>query len=100
MEEGSNEELNQLFDKYCNEIVFVINNLQVTLDLDKVVIGNGVSRQPFLLKGIKDKYKEIRAKIEWLALSFEALEMGVCKFGNEANLLGAAYQFMLESEML
>lgn len=96
LEAGDNQELASLFAQYCTNIVYMINTLQVTLDIDTVLFGGGISAQPLLLEGIQVKYDAVRDEVEWLRDSFEPLTIDLCKFGSEANLLGAVYQLLLE----
>ena len=96
LEEGSSPEVTALFDQYCQDIVYIIHTLQISLDLDRVIFGGGISAQPLLLEGIQNKYNEIRDRVEWFKNSFEPIEIGLCKYGSEANLIGAVYQLLIE----
>lgn len=96
LEEGTNPEVTALFDQYCQDIVYMIHTLQISLDLDRVIFGGGISAQPLLLEGIQNKYNEIRDRVEWFKNSFEPIEIGLCKYGSEANLIGAVYQLLIE----
>src|SRR5699024_11908456 len=78
------------------DIVYMIHTLQISLDLDRVIFGGGISAQPLLLEGIQNKYNEIRDSVEWFKNSFEPIEIGLCKYGSEANLIGAVYQLLIE----
>ncbi|MEY8371681.1 ROK family protein [Aerococcaceae bacterium 50-4] len=97
LEEGANAEVTALFDQYCQDIVYMIHTLQISLDLDRVILGGGISAQPLLLKGIQDKYDKVRKDVPWFKESFEPIEIGLCKYGSEANLIGAVYQLLLEA---
>lgn len=93
-----NEEIQQLFESYCQEIVHIILNLQAILDIDKVVIGGGISAQPILIEMIEKQYHLIRNQTQLIVDSFEPIDIAACQFGNEANLLGAIYQLLLDLE--
>lgn len=93
-----NQEVQGLFEEYCQEIVHIILNLQAILDIEKVVIGGGISVQPILIEMINKQYHFIRNQAELIPKSFEAVTIEACKFGNEANLLGAIYQLLLNLE--
>lgn len=88
LEEGDNPEVTALFEQYCQDIVYIIHTLQIALDLDRVIFGGGISAQPLLLEGIQNKYNEIRDHVEWFKNSFEPIEIGLCKYGSEANWMG------------
>lgn len=93
-----NEELNQYFSEYCQSIARLISNLQVTLDLSKIVIGGGISSQPILIEEINIQYQKYRHTIPILASTFPTIEIAACRFKNEANLLGAIYGLLLQIE--
>lgn len=96
LDEGTSPEVTALFDQYCQNIVYIIHTLQISLDLDRVIFGGGISAQPLLLEGIQNKYNEIRDQVEWFKNSFEPIDIGLCKYGSEANLIGAVYQLLIE----
>ncbi|MFV8291913.1 ROK family protein [Aerococcus viridans] len=96
LEEGTNSAVTALFDQYCQDIVYIIHTLQISLDLDRVFFGGGISAQPLLLEEIQNKYNEIRDHVEWFKNSFQPIEIGLCKYGSEANLIGAVYQLLIE----
>lgn len=96
LDEGTSPEVTALFDQYCQDIVYIIHTLQISLDLDRVIFGGGISAQPLLLEGIQNKYNEIRDQGEWFKNLFEPIDIGLCKYGSEANLIGAVYQLLIE----
>lgn len=93
---GNNSLLQNLLKEYCQEIVHIILNLQAILDIEKVVIGGGISIQPILIETINKEYQYIRNQAELVKNSFKPVEIEACYFGNEANLLGAIYQLFLD----
>lgn len=95
---GRNEELTSHFNRYCQDIAHLIINLQSTLDLEKVVIGGGISEQDILIQGIIAHYRDLRSKIPWLAETFAPIEISACAYRNSSNLLGALYQLFLDLE--
>lgn len=90
--EGSDMKLYQLFKDYCKNIAIQIVNLQVILNLEKIVIGGGISAQDLVVDTIKKEYEAIFQTIEILGATFEPLEIEACAFRNSSNLLGAVYQ--------
>lgn len=93
-----NLEVTRLFEQYCREIAFIILNLQAILDIEKVVIGGGVSTQETLIKEINNQYIWIRESSELFSTSFDPVTIAPCSFRNNSNLLGAIYQFLLQAE--
>ncbi len=77
-------------EELCSNIALQIYNLYWLLDLEKVAIGGGISRQPVLIETIKAKFAEVQSKA-MTARFHEALPVEIvpCTFGNDANLIGA-----------
>lgn len=99
------EELNRknqliypLFQEFCREIAYIIINLQAILDVERVVIGGGISAQSIVVDEIKSQYRRIRKGIPILNDSIQKIEIMACKYRNESNLLGALYQLLLDVE--
>lgn len=91
-------EVCRLFEAFCQKIVHIMLDLQAILDLDRVVIGGGISAQPIVIETISKQYHLIRNRSQIMADSLEPIEIMPCKFGNEANLLGAIYRLLIEMD--
>ena len=86
--EGDQVCIDILEDMYFS-IAKLCINLYVMFDPDIILIGGGISAEPRLLEGVQryvDKIK-IHSKI------YSGLQLDVCKFLNDSNLLGALYNF-------
>ena len=92
----TSQEVCLLFEAYCQKVVHIILDLQAILDLDRVVIGGGISVQPIVIETISKQYHLIRNRSQIMVDSLEPIEIMACKFGNEANLLGAIYRLLIE----
>lgn len=92
IEHKKNKALDELFIKYCHNIAILISNLQVILDLEKIVIGGGISQQKIVIETIKEEYKKQRANIPMLNNTFKPINIEACAYYNQSNLLGA-FQF-------
>lgn len=92
LKKNDNIELKDLFQTYSKEIAYLISNLQVTLDLEKVLIGGGISRQLSLINEITRQYRILREAIPILNVNFQPLEIEACLFHNDANLLGSYHR--------
>lgn len=57
------KKLTSYFDRYCQDIAHLTINLQSTLDLEKVVIGGGISEQDILIQGFIAHYHDLRSKV-------------------------------------
>ena len=86
---GQNPQAQLLFESYCRDLALIIYNLHTILDLEKILIGGGISSQPILLQEIQKAYREIKSSSEVLDQTLSDVEIDSCTFKNEANLLGA-----------
>ena len=73
-----------------------INNYQFILDPEKIVIGGGISVQPLFIQMIKEELKKINNVYPW---DLPIADIGVCKFFNDANLIGAVYVHIKSKEL-
>lgn len=83
------EKVNARFNVYCENLAWMLSNIQLLLDVDTVLIGGGISAQSRLIDCIKENMIGLK---QW----FPTLKMPVvkaCKFNNDANLLGALYYY-------
>lgn len=81
--------------KYVRRLAVQINNYQFIFDPERIVIGGGISVQPLFLQMIKEELKKINAVYPW---DLPVPEVAVCKFFNDANLIGAVYVHMRSKE--
>ncbi len=77
---------NEVFEKYCRQIAFMIYNLDYILDLDVVAIGGGISEQKILIEQIDCQYQWLRDQYEE---DRHRCLIVACHHGNHANILGA-----------
>ena len=81
--------------KYCEGLATGIISLQTILDVDRVSIGGGISRQPILLDTLREVIKEINAPLEG-HMPYTLPDIQPCSFGNDANMIGALYHYLYE----
>lgn len=81
--------------QYVRQIAIQINNYQFMLDPERIAIGGGISVQPLFLQMIKEELKKINAVYPW---DLPIADVAVCKFYNDANLIGAVYVHMKSKE--
>ena len=77
-------------EEFCENLALQIFNMQVIFDGEKVAIGGGISAQPLLLETLQRKFDDIYNSF---FVPIYKPEITVCKFRNDANLIGAYYQF-------
>ena len=70
-----------------------IYSLQAVLDLQRIAIGGGISARPEVTRVIRDAVERQFASVPFTPMP--APEIVTCRYGNDANLLGAL-QFHLE----
>lgn len=76
----------QLFQSYCDDLAVQLFNLQILLDPKRICIGGGVSANPLFIKGIQEAMERF---YEMLPIPLPHLDLCVCRYHNDANLLGA-----------
>lgn len=97
--ETGNTEALRIFQRYCHRIANQIFTLQGVLDLERYVIGGGISAQPILIEEIKRQFELIRNSHSLIKLNLpNDIDILPAKFGNDANLYGALYSFLEQQE--
>ena len=74
-------------DEYAEWASSGIITLQAVLDLQRYAIGGGISARPETTSLIRDAVDKLFEMHPYLP--FSKPEIVTCKFGNEANLIGA-----------
>ncbi|WP_423188980.1 ROK family protein [Alkalibacterium sp. f15] len=87
----NNAAVTALFVDYAKKIVNLIVNLQAILDVEKVLIGGGISEQPVLIDELNKQYKALRKESAIYGSIFEPLAIDTCAFKNNSNILGAVF---------
>ncbi|KRN28579.1 hypothetical protein IV38_GL000778 [Lactobacillus selangorensis] len=84
------------FTDYCNHVAKLILSLQAILDVDRYVIGGGISAQPIVIQTIHSELHKLLQKNAFVADEFGSIDIKQAKFGNDANLFGALYSYLLQ----
>ncbi|MBK0347122.1 ROK family protein [Aerococcaceae bacterium zg-ZJ1578] len=84
-----------IFENYCLHIAYLVYNVQAVIDMERVVIGGGISAQPIVLEEIKRQYNKILNQLEFIKPMITPVDIQLCAMGNDANLLGALYQLLV-----
>ncbi len=85
--EAGDEDAKAVLDDYAMWAASGIVNLQSVLDLPRYAIGGGISARPEATSLIANAVDHVFALHQHLP--FSKPEIVTCKFGNEANLIGA-----------
>ncbi|MBP5279210.1 MAG: ROK family protein, partial [Erysipelotrichaceae bacterium] len=87
----------EALDELCLNIAIQIYNLAWILDLEKVAIGGGISRQPIVTEKIKEKFEVVKSNTAVGKLGFPLYaEIVPCTFSNDANLIGSFITYTLQ----
>ena len=70
-------------------------NVAVPLELERIAIGGGISRQPSFISGIRQAMAELEETNPRIiyGVRIPLPEITACTFYNEANLLGAFHSY-------
>ncbi len=93
LEEGDPDTI-KVYEEWIAALVYVICSMRVILDPEKIVIGGGVSQNPRLIDDLRTEYAKTGART--FMPSALAVTIEPCKFTSDANLIGAAYQWICQ----
>lgn len=91
IKEEHNEQVLQGVKDYCYHLAFYIYNLQAALDVERVLIGGGISNEPMFLELVQEAVNKKFASAFMLLI--QKPEIMTCRYHNDANLIGAIYNF-------
>ena len=88
---GETEAL-EVLRRFCHAVAVQIYNLTVLLDVEKVAIGGGISKQPLLLESLRSAYDGLYASRAGQAYmeGLPRCQIVPCAFSSEANQVGVA----------
>ena len=89
-----NEKVYAGLNQYCQNLAWMLSNIQLLLDVDTILIGGGISAQSKLIECIKENMRGLK---QWFP-TLESPDIRACKFNNDANLLGALYYYKNNTE--
>ena len=96
---GGNKQAISIFEDYCYVIANQILSIQGILDVKRFVIGGGISAQKILVEEINRQFNTIIKSNPILEVNIpKDIEIMATKFGNDANLYGALYNFLQKVE--
>ena len=81
----------ELFDDYCDDVIWQLHNIQCILDPQRICIGGGVSENQIFIDGIKTAVKRF---YQSLPIPFPQPEIVKCKYCNDANMVGAYLHYL------
>lgn len=87
-----------IFEQYCRYVAKMILSLQAILDIDRYVIGGGISAQKIVTDTINNQLNQILSANALVQKTLSKINVMQTKFGNDANLFGALYSFLLQAD--
>lgn len=91
LKDAGNEEAKAMIETMYQNIAEGLYNLQVSLDPEMVIIGGGVSVREELISEVKERLQSLLIEAD---VSSIMPEVYACEYKNNANLIGAALNFM------
>ena len=88
----------EIFTAFCRRVAVLLINVQAVVDLERILIGGGISAQPVVVSEIRHQFKLLQESDRRLQDDIAMPDIQAAKFGNEANLLGALYGLLLQLE--
>ena len=86
--DNGDEDAKAILEEFGLQAAAGIMSLQATLDLPRYAIGGGISARPQTTEIVRETFDQLYdPNASWLP--FSKPEIVTCKFGNEANLIGA-----------
>lgn len=86
---AGNEQALTAIHEFSDRIALQLFNIQATYDAEKIAIGGGISAQDLLIECIQESFEQICVDEPVVMPQIVA-----CQFRNDANLIGAYYQFI------
>ena len=81
----------EVLNHFTTRIAMQIFNIQMLVDPEKFAIGGGISAQPVLVEYIRANLKRLYDACPYYV---PHAEVCACKYGNDANMIGALYCLM------
>lgn len=89
-----------VYHEWLRDIVHVLYNLKMIVDPERIAIGGGICANNRFLNDLKEEYVNTKTLASVQDQTLLNVELVKCRFGSDANLVGAACQwFMNEHSM-
>lgn len=94
--DGDRLAMNEL-EWFCETLATGLLGLQLILDVEKIAIGGGISRQPLLIETLNEVMdRQYERKASCIPATRPIVE--ACRFSSDANLIGALRHYLLQKE--
>lgn len=88
------KDVHEILESWYLNIAKHCMNMHVLLAPDIILLGGGISAQPKFIEGVK-KYVRILSKF---SIIYNEMNIGLCRFGNDSNLIGALFNYLQKYE--
>ena len=89
---NGDEAANAVFDQFAEYTAVGFYNIQILFDVEKIAISGGISNAPELLPKLQESFHDLFKRMEHTpAVEPEIVK---CRYGSEANLVGALKIYM------
>lgn len=95
MANANDEKVIAGIDNFAKKLAVQLFNIQVLLDVEKIAIGGGISAQPLLITLIKKHWDSLFTLPN---IPIKPATIVPCAFLNDANMIGAYYQWRQSNE--
>lgn len=92
--ENGDEDAAKIIDDFYFNMALGIYNLQYIYDPEKILIGGAISSREDFLEKINEKIDEVIDKVRIAKIAKVNPIIEKCKFKNDANLLGALFNYL------
>ena len=89
--EQNDETVKKVYHEWLEKLVMIILNLQIILDTEVILIGGGISQNQMFIDDLQAEYRKACEGLSIYRRFNSRVE--ACKFREDANLLGAVYNF-------
>ncbi len=86
-----NKEVETGLKLFCSRLAYQYYNIQCILDVERVLVGGGISNEPLFIEYVRNAVDEYWSKV---AVPLRKPKIMTCKYNSNSNLLGALYQFL------
>ncbi|MBQ6493436.1 MAG: ROK family protein [Erysipelotrichaceae bacterium] len=90
-----NEKVLEALKEFAYELCIQMYNLQVTFDPDVFALGGGISSQKVLYDLIEDGFDRMEQELFYFVRRPKVI---ACRFGNDANMIGAFHKYHLDHD--
>ena len=89
--EGGELDAVNCLKNFTKKIARQLFNIQMILDPEKFAIGGGISERKIFIDSIRESLEEVYSEC---SVKFPHVEVVPCKFRNDANLIGALFDWL------